>query len=680
MKMNGQRRVSRPVERWTAAFLACAGLIPVAGAGDVCAEDIQAESITVTATRHQEKVEDVSPSTEIVTREDIEAVSADTLEDAIRYSTSVYFYQDMMRSTPSIRGFEGKHTLILIDGKRYAGPEGKFDDPIRFTAGNIERIEVVRGPMSSLYGSEAMGGVINIITKRPEKNHLDADLRYGAYSHGDGAGSASFDIQLADPKREDLLRRVSLSLSGEKVVQDDMLLSDGTSLLSEDDTDSLTGNLEIRLNDGFRLEFDGGYNETDKEHHLFLREWLSRSVNEYASHDYSTGLFYEGERLNGMLRAYASHYEKDYEKRYTQGPRDGRISDFDEGERDTRVIEGKLDGLLSTPVGGHFVTLGGEYREEEYESVRISGGSPCGTVTRDGMTQMLGCYEPDSTAFYLQDEWMMGKRLTLVPAMRYDDFDNFGTEWSPKLGGIYRFHDLFRLKANYGHSFRAPGSGELFQDWYGMGGRYHIVGNPDLDPETSDAYDVALEGSGKTWFARIGYFYNDVDDLIDTQFAGTEGPPGPRQVQVYTYENIEKAVLQGFEVESSWQATKQLRLGLDYTYLDAEDDTTGRRLAGRPRHFAHAKLDYVYEPFDLTLNLRMRYLADYGYELADGMRNDSEFVTTVKLTKGINKYLDLYVGIDDLFDNYETYFEESSDDGVLERPGAFYYAGIKMQY
>lgn len=652
--------------------------------GDASAEDVGVEGVTVTATRNLQKVEDVTPPTEIVTREDIEAVSANTLENALRYSTSVYFYSDMLRSTPSIRGFEGKHTLILIDGKRYAGPEGRFDDPVRFTSGNIERIEVVRGPMSSLYGSESMGGVINVITKRPEKTGFETDVRYGAYSHGDGAGNASFNLQLADPDRTDLLKRVSLSVFGQKVAQDDMLLSDGTSLLSKDDTDSLNGSLGIRLHHRFRLVLDGGYNETDKEHHLYAMQWLARSANEYTSHDYSAGLFYEDGRLNGMLRAYASHYEKDYVKRYTEGPNDGRIatrgSDFDEYVRDTRVFEGKMSGFLDSPLGSHILTFGGEYREEEHESARINAASPCGTISREGVTQRLGCYEPEVLSFYLQDEWSLADRLTIVPAVRYDDYEGFGTEWSPKAGAIFRFSEIFRLKANYGHSFSAPEAGELYRDWYGMGGRYHIVGNPHLDPETSDAFDVAIEGSGKTWFGRIGYFYNKMDDMIDATFLRTERTGGSRMVSVYGYENVDKAVLQGMEWESSWQVTNSLRLGLDYTYLDGEDDTTGRRLAGRPRHLAHGKLDYVYQPFDLTLNLRFRYLADYGYEINDGMRNDSEFVTTIKLTKSINKYLDLYVGVDDLFDNYETYFGDSVDDGVLERPGAYYYLGVRMSY
>ena len=671
-------------KKWMVGTL-CSVLATSAAIAPVAmAEDVRTDSVIVTATRHQQKVEDVTPSTEIISAQDVEAVAADTIEDALKYSTSVYFYQNMQRSTPSIRGFDGKHTLILVDGKRYAGPQGKFDDPTRFTSGNIERIEIVRGPMSSLYGSEAMGGVINIITKKAKKNHVDAGLKYGIYSHGDGATNFSFNMQLADSESEDFLGKVSFSLSGQQLWQDNMVISDGTTLLPDDDTGSLTGNLGIDLTESFKLEFEAGYNKTDKEHILSTMGTLANSDNEYSSYDYSGGLYYKSEVLNAMIRLYNSHYEKDYEKRYTEGRMSGRISghgtDFEEGMRDTSVIEAKIDSLFTTPVGDHFVTLGGEYRQEEHESVRIASANPCSTATRDGVTQDVGCYDPDSSAVYLQDEWMIGEHFVLVPSIRYDDHEGFDSELSPKAGIVYKMTKELRIKANYGHSFRAPGPGELFMNYYGMGGRYHILGNENLDPEISDSFDFALESSGKKWFGRIGYFYNDVDDLIHTVFQRGGG-----ESMTYQYQNIDKAILQGVEVEGNWQATEELRLGLGYTYLDAVDDTTDERLTGKPKHLVNFKLDYDYEPWGLRFNLRTRYMGDYGYTVGgrgrpEQFKNDSEFVTSIKLTKGITENLDFYVGVDDLFDNYASYYAATAADGVLERPGAFYYTGVKVQF
>lgn len=673
-------RVKFMAGTFSAILLASGVSVPVVSAE----EDIRTERMMVTATRHQQKVEDVTPSTEIVSKQDIEAAAADNVEDALQYSTSVYFYQDMQRSTPSIRGFEGKHTLILIDGKRYAGPQGKFDDPTRFTSANIQRIEIVRGPMSSLYGSEAIGGVINVITKRATKTGADAGLKYGKYSHGDGVTNAFANLQLADSERDDFLSKVSFSLSAQQLWQDNLVVGSGTTLLPEDDTGSLTGNLGVDLTDSFRLELDAGYNTTEKEGILSTIGNLAQSDNEYSSYDFSGGLYYNSNIVNTMVRFYTSHYEKDYEKRFLGGPMAGRITtggtDFEEGVRKTSVLEAKVDRLFTTPIGDHFITIGGEYRQEEHESVRIATGSPCATITREGVTQNVGCYEPDSSAVYLQDEWMIGEHFVFVPSIRYDDHDGYDSEWSPKAGIVYKMTDHLRAKANYGHSFRAPGPGELYRDYYGMGGRYHILGNENLNSEVSDSFDVALESSGKSWFSRIGYFYNDVDDLIQTVFQGMGNG-----ITTYTYQNIDRAKLQGFELEGNWQATKGLRLGLGYTYLDAKDDTIDERLTGKPKHLANFKLDYDYKPWGLLFNLRTRYMGDYGYVVGSRsggqqFKNDSEFVTSIKLTKAVTKNLDFYVGIDDLFDNYAAYYGATADDGVLERPGALYYTGINMKF
>jgi len=644
--------------------------------------DVATGRITDTETRHQQKVEDVTSSTEIISKEDIEAVAADTVEDALAYSTSVYFYQNMMRSTPSIRGFDGKHTLILIDGKRYAGPQGKYDDPTRFTAGNIERIEVVRGPMSSLYGSEAMGGVINIITKKAGETHFDAGIRYGNYSHGDGTTNLSFNMQLAEPDRKDYLRKIFCSLSGQQIWQDKLMLGNGTTLVPDVDTGSLTGNLGIALSDSVSLDFGGGYNKSDKDSILMISDWLAENSNAYSSYDFSGSLSYKSERLNGMIRGYSSHYEKDYEKRYTEGPLAGKISsngtDFDDGTRDTGAIEASGDTLFSSSLGDHFVTLGGEFRHENCESVRVDNDLN-GFICRDFVCIPLGTYDQNSYAMYLQDEWIIGESFSFVPSIRYDNYDGFDGEWSPKVGLVYRVNEQWRGKANYGHSFRVPGVGELFRDYYGMGGRYHIIGNRNLEPETSDSFDFALESSGRNWFGRIGYFYNNVNDLIHTEFQSMQ-----QDTLTYLYKNIDKAILQGVELEGSWQVMNSLKLGFNYTYLDARDDTTDDRLTDKPRHLATAKLDYTYLPWDLLVNFRVRYMGDYsyivgGHEMEEQFRNDSEFINSIKLTKGINDFLDLYAGIDNIFDNYTAFYGSTADDGVLENPGAFFYAGLKIR-
>ena len=637
-------------------------------------------TVTVTATRVEQEVTEVSPMVEVVEREEIEAIAADNLEDALKYGTSIYFYQHMLRPTPSIRGFEGKHVLILTNGRRYAGPQGKYDDPIRQLAGNVERIEVVRGPMSALYGSEAMGGVINIITKRPVKSEYIFDIKYGKYSHGGYERSGYFNLLWADPERHDWLSKFDFSLTGNFYNLDPLKVGPNqTTLLADTEVESLSLSLGYQLGENWRLEFEGGVGETRKEHFLMSRGRLTRSRNEYPSWDLGLALKFDRPDRKFMLRGYTSHYEKDYRRHVV---RTGELDDLDEGERETHVLEFQGTQLVSDFLGAHLLTAGGEFRREEYRSVRIARDI-CGTASDDGLSKPIGCYEQDVFSFYLQDEWQWTDWFTFVPAIRMDDYEDQKAEWSPKVGAIFRLTPIssnLRLKLNYGHGFRVPEPEELFFDYYGMGGRYHIVGNPDLRPEESDTYEAALEWTGSKLFARLAYFYSDIEDLIDFVFVGFEGAT---RVLRYETRNINEATIQGFEVEAEWVPFENLRLGVNYTYLDAIDDTNKERLSGRPRHLAHFKIDYSYLPWDLTINLRGKYIGDYGFWGGSfnnpEFKTDHEFTFSIRIAKEVYGKGEIYVGIDDISDEF-FYDGKDGREGVLERPGSFYYAGFKINF
>ena len=642
-------------------------------------------TVTVTATRVEQKVTEVSPMVEVVEREEIEAVSADNLEEALKYSTSVYFYQHMLRPTPSIRGFEGKHVLILINGRRYAGPQGKYDDPIRYLAGNIERIEIVRGPMSALYGSEAMGGVINIITKKPVKTEYIFDIKGGKYSHGGYERSGYFNLLWADPKRSDWLSKLDVSLAGNFYKLDPLKRPDQTTLLPDTEVKSLSLSLGYKLMENWRLEFEGSVSETRKEHFLISRRKLHSSKNEYPSWDLGLAFKFDRPDRKFMPRGYTSHYEKHYRKRVVNT---GKLTDLDEGQRKTHFIEFQGTQLISDFLGAHLLTAGGEVRREEHRSVRI-GRNICGTTSDDGLSKPIGCYEQDVFSFYLQNEWQLTDWFTFIPAIRLDAYEGQKAEWSPKVGTIFRLMPIssnLRLKFNYGQGFRVPGPGELFMDYYGMGGRYHLVDNPDLKPEKSDTYEGALEWTGSTLFARFACFYSDIKDLIDTVFVGFE----KNNILRYETRNINEATIKGFEVETEWLPfagwivlLENLKLGINYTYLDAIDETNKERLAGRPRHLAHFKIDYTYLPWDLTINLRARYIGDYGFwgGTRDNpvFKTDNEFTISMRIAKGIYEKGEIYFGIDDITDEF-FYNGKDGREGVLERPGSFYYAGLKIKF
>jgi outer membrane receptor for ferrienterochelin and colicins len=649
-------------------------------------KNMETEEITVTATRSEAEVKEVPPSIEIVTREEIDAVAADDIEDILRFSESIYFYQSMLRSTPSIRGFEGKHVLILVDGKRFAGEQGKFDDPTRITTENIERIEIVRGPMSALYGSEAMGGVINIITKKPEKISVEISGKYGAYSHENNLGTTGFTINLADKNQKGLLGKTGLRVSGTYLEEDPYFIEKNQTLISEREIRDIDGLLTFKFNDWLNAELSALYSETELISNILKGRapstYITNSQNIYRRKDFSGRINYNRDGLTAMLGAYTSQYNKDYDSRYGQNIKIGKIqyykgqletgqTSFDDGERTTDVIEAQVGKYFSGFLGDHLVTIGGEVRDEGFFSVRNSSEelSDCRYITREGVRLKACQWDNQNISSYLQDEWQLTQKLLIIPAIRYDDNEQFGEELSPKIGLTYKVFNKLRLKANYGHSFRAPGAGELYRDFFGMGGKYHIIGNSQLTPETSDSVEIAAEGEFGGFSGKIAYFHNEIKDLIDTVYLGKNG-----NASEYQYVNIDEATLQGVEMNADYALKQDITIGLNYTYLNAVNNE-GVRIEGKPRHLAHIKFDWLYRPWGIKTNIRSEWKGDYGYiNDAGAFDNDHQFLTNIKITKELYKTMDIYAGVNDLFDNTQW------GDSVLESPGAFYYTGFNWRF
>ena len=149
-------------------------------------EVVKTPEVVITATKTEAEVEDVPASVEIITKQEIEAKGAERLREIIGFADGVHFTRSMGRDYLSIRGMNPRHSLILIDGRRFAGEVSHDFEIDRQVLENVERIEIVRGPLSALYGSDALGGVVNIITKKPDKFNLEFSPRYGFFGNGDG--------------------------------------------------------------------------------------------------------------------------------------------------------------------------------------------------------------------------------------------------------------------------------------------------------------------------------------------------------------------------------------------------------------------------------------------------------------------------------------------------------------
>lgn len=617
-------------------------------------EAVATRDVVITATRTEQEVKDVPSAVEIITQEELVAKGAATLRQALETATNISFGVDGMKgSTISIRGSDARHVLILIDGRRISGEvsleRGNSFEIDRIGMENVERIEIVRGATSALYGSDAMGGVINIITKKPNKPQVSLEL--------EGRKADSFSNGRNWLFRYDAGKqgRFGWTLSAGERKEDPFTQSNG-------DTNNYYGTRrpfnfqgEWQLNDQKKITFGLDYLQEDTQR----ISGNTRYVNDNQRTGYHIG--YEGKTADTdyKIRFYQSVYEKDYESR---NKNTGALNSFDVIKRTINTLEANASTVLNH---NHILTYGAEYRQEEVRGTRINSGKNPYILKREGKTSAGSEAELDYYAGYVQDEWVANDRLLVISALRYDDSDKFSGALSPKLGATYKLKPNSRLKANIGYGFKTPTTTELYHSFQ-MGGLYYFTGNPNLDPERSVNYDLSWEGENGSLSGKIGIFRNDIKDLINTYDTGETLSGG--KIKVKSYNNIAEARMQGIEAEIGHQLTDKLKFKVNYTYLDAQNKKQGIRLEDRARHLIGASLSYVDNKEGLTGSLWGTWKGD----VIDSDRNTKSYaVWNALVNKELNPTTTVYFGVDNIF-NYKDY------DNWIN--GTIYRTGIKMKF
>ncbi len=623
----------------------------------VFAQEAELREIVVTASKTEEDIKDVPASVEVITRQQLEARGAIKLNDILRLATGVYQYTGLTRdnSAVSIRGFDNKQSLILIDGRRLSGePTGVFEID-RITVEDIERIEIVRGPVSALYGSDALGGVINIITRTSEKPFFQFHPQFGTY-RGDGNRTTISGIAGSGD-----LGRFNVILSGLYQRQKPLIVNNDTTL-DDGDLKRVSMKTHYSFSKSTKLMFDGSYTKELVRLQTETMGQINSSRYDNYRYDLSLALDHRSDLVDLFVRGYTSVYNKDYEQR---NKKTGALTDFYPAERKTPTVEIRATKEL---LKGHVTTLGAEYRSDYYRGAKVTTGEGTYSETREGLTRSGSEKTIGYWAVYLQDEWIIDNSLILVPALRYDDSDKFSSNISPRLGVTYKVYPNLRLKANIGQAFRSPNVEELYQFFTTRMARFwnSVRGNPNLKPEKSTSYELALEAETGKFRGRTALFYNDVKDLIKNVLTGGKGTA--TDPQVFVSQNISKARIQGFEIESGVEITKGLDLRASYTYLDAKSKTDDKPLTLRPKHKLVAQGSYQYKPWDVRLDLWTEYIADY---VMSDYEEKSYNTWHFNISKDINKNFNLCVGIDNIF---------NKKDSEIPLNGVFYYAGLRARF
>lgn len=556
--------------------------------GNVAADPTM-NTVVVTASGTAIDIKDAPASISVITREEIERQPVYDLNTLLRRIPGVTggTGPEGEASKIKLRGLPDKYTLILVDGKRVGSsadtayrPDLGRQDLNWISPDMIERIEVVRGPMSSLYGSDAMGGVINIITRKvPGKWNGSATANY-TQPQDSGRGTAhQLGVNLAGPLSDTVGMRLGV---GQTRQNPDEKAAGKAGGMGGERNQTISGQLNWALGKKQNLSLDASYGKQqstdsttlDADGYPLFGAWgASKLIRKSAS------LGYEGRWDFGKTTV--NLYHNDFDNEVVGTVAKSKDSTLD-ASLEKRVGWGGIEQML---------VMGGQWKHQELTNTDTIGtiptdylGNPVSGATLSGTT----------SALFAEDQLFLRENLTATAGLRLDHHSKFGNHYSPRLYLVYHPAPAWTIKGGISQGFRAPslkenspaaatqsggrGCGSLKPLGYITGGCY-MAGNADLKPETSTAGEIGVAWEQNGWDVGLTWFHTDFKNKIDY------APLGFYQKQWWTkMTNIQKARTSGLEATATIPLTKNLNWRNNVTYMaEAKNLTTGANLLSTPK-------------------------------------------------------------------------------------------------
>jgi|GEM_PF-1535806 len=504
----------------------------------------QLHEVVVTGTLQKHLFKETPVITEIISSQDLKRSGTSEVSEILRTQTGIEVGTSISQ-TQSVRlqGLKKNQVLVLVDGERIAG---KVDDAIdinQIPVQSIERIEIVKGPMSSIYGSDAIGGVINIITKEPAEGVTSADAALTVGSNGRQDYTMSASHSFIGLLGEQSSLNVLLSSGWNKYFGVDYNADDYVSEMPEFDRKNASLKISGKTTDRFRFDLKADYYKDNLE-------WLAGG-NQYLHFiDYAdnkkittTGMVLYTFGAATMVKASGSYSTNDHGSSEKTGA--GylvRSSITNEQIKTLRLQVTTLPYKTST------LTVGVETNDEQVTSARILNGE------KNIINNVL----------YAEDEWAIGD-FTFNIGTRYSDHSQFGTFFAPRVSTLYKATERLTLRASYGRGFRSPTINELYLDFNHVSIGYVVKGNQALQPETSHGINLGFDYSREDliWF-RLNAYYNDVTNMINYYYVS----PNP---VVFSYRNIASATAKGIDLDVDIRPATLVTITLGYNFNETKD-------------------------------------------------------------------------------------------------------------
>lgn len=554
----------------TAAFLFVLVLPRVAHAAEPSDKD--GDTVVVTGTRTPTLSQRATVRTDVVTREEAERRGATNVAEALASQPGVLVTPEVGGvSSVQIQGFDKERVLVLEDGERIVGDIGGVIDLAAIPIGDVDRIEIVSGPTSALYGSSALGGVVNIITAAPReegpsgRGRLEYRSRNGVLAQGSGSyrkGDPWIGFDANYFRMDGIARDANLpDLRVPETSRAMFGVRGGARISPEMD-------FRIRAR-AFRDRQDGLETQQPPGLKRFTID-TPAETDRYTLHLVHVTKFAKGSSLRLTLgRQWFDNFTA----------RDIRDSPIDE-RHDRKDRMQSFEGVGTIADGARTWVFGARAESEHFEQnlTRTSSTStgPITTNSAEVLSQTFG-----SAALYGQVGWKLGD-LTVMPGARFETHTRYGNSLAPRLAAAYRVSRVVTVRAGVGRGFRAPSPKELGFVFDHTVYGYTVIGSPDLRAEKSWGVngDIAITPNRTTTLRAIAYM-NWVEDLIDLDLAAGGSQNG---IQSYAYKNFGKARTAGAELGAVFKPAPFLRAEASYAYAWTRDDVNEQPLAGHPPH------------------------------------------------------------------------------------------------
>lgn len=663
---------------------------------EISANTHPADQIIISATRNEISSFDATQSVSVISKSDIETSAFDRVEDIVRSTAGLYNFRHSALQTNgivsplSMRGVGKNRVLLLVDG---VPQNDNFNNSIAWIGWGhipketIERIEIVRGPGSTLYGSEGLGGVINIITKKPSaerktsvRGEAGNASTYGGYGfHSQKFSDFGFMIaggyedsdgfhMSENPKDYEIKRYRELAQGLFKATYDFTPSTDisfGSLLYNQD-----AGQGREYFHNDLRLD----------------QYWLNLS---------SRGAIADLKGLLYLNRAEKTAYQDNAADNYTSLNRKEKF-------RDTYTWGGDIQG---TVVSLNFakITFGGSYKE----AVMNYDEDYTGSARDAGAEGKQNFISPFSTI----DFNLFNNSLMINLGIRYDriktsdganwdtqasggkpaydnEFDDTTNESvSPKIGIAWHPDNKTTIRTSGGKGFRAPSLFELYKVHVRGGGTYYREANPELKPEKIWSYDFGIERYilDSLW-AKVSFYQSFAEDYIGDRLTGTGTfASGTKTRYEYKLDNINGVDIYGIETEVQWTCFDGVTLFANYTYNiskvakdDNNDALEGNYLPNDPRHNAHGGIKFL-NPKIFDLSVIANYYADIFYDNENTLKTEDYWTVDMSISRKFMDHINVYVKAENIFDKeYPIFLSSTGDDTIA--PGLIIKTGAGIEF